>query len=299
MTYQSRLPRFARDLLTSCPSAGAGVHNWLFRCARVMHPLYPDKLELLQLLRAACANCGRHIPEQEIRNAINNSVGCAWWPGQARVLASRAKWPPRNDEQVEAISRSGPALADLWEMSPVRIGEGESLVADIIDRLFEGDPLLCCGRTQFDFDTRPLKAWRRFLGALQFIVPNPMCAVRGETQDGRKSKHTLANTGPRRFLVVEFDRGAVDQHAALLAHLGTRAPLTLAVHSGGKSLHGWFFCAAQTDDCLMKFFRYAVSLGADPATWTRSQFVRLPDGQRENGKRQIVLFFNPTTMKAR
>ncbi len=38
--------------------------------------------------------------------------------------------------------------------------------------------------------------------------------------------------------------------------------------------------------------RYAVSLGADPATWTRSQFVRLPGGVRDNGKRQPVLFFN-------
>src|SRR5690349_17937377 len=33
-------------------------------------------------------------------------------------------------------------------------------------------------------------------------------------------------------------------------------------------------------------FAYAVSLGADPATWTRSQFVRMPGGRRDNGKVQ-------------
>jgi hypothetical protein len=43
--------------------------------------------------------------------------------------------------------------------------------------------------------------------------------------------------------------------------------------------------------------RYAVSLGADAATWTRSQFVRMPDGLRENGNRQVVYFFNPEVMK--
>jgi hypothetical protein len=70
------------------------------------------------------------------------------------------------------------------------------------------------------------------------------------------------------------------------------APLVLAVHSGGKSLHGWFFVAGQPDEKIERFFRYAVSLGADPATWTKSQFVRMPDGTRDNGIRQTVYFTN-------
>ena len=44
------------------------------------------------------------------------------------------------------------------------------------------------------------------------------------------------------------------------------------------------------------FFRAAVQIGADPATWTRSQFVRLPDGCRDKGqgvKRQTVFYLNP------
>ena len=105
-----------------------------------------------------------------------------------------------------------------------------------------------------------------------------------------------SNTGPRRFLVCEFDTGAPDDHAALLLHLATRAPLVLAVHSGGKSLHGWFYCAGQAEEKLRRFMSYAVGIGADPATWTRSQFVRMPDGQRENGKRQVVYFFNPAPL---
>jgi len=108
----------------------------------------------------------------------------------------------------------------------------------------------------------------------------------------------LNNTGPRRFLVVEFDQGTFDQHAALLAHLGEKAPLVLVVHSGNKSLHGWFYCAEQPEDRVEKFFNYAVSLGADRATWARCQFVRMPDGRRENGKLQRVVFFNPKTLEA-
>ena len=121
----------------------------------------------------------------------------------------------------------------------------------------------------------------------------------GRTKEGRESEHTLENTGPRRFLVVEFDKGTADDHAARLWHLAGYAPLVLVVHSGGKSLHGWFYCQKQPESALRKFMAYAVSLGADRATWTRSQFVRLPAGQRDTGARQSVFYFDPTVVDGR
>jgi hypothetical protein len=197
-----------------------------------------------------------------------------------------------NREQREAIIRDGGGLADLWELSPVRIEDNRQRTEEIIDRLFPPDALLCCGASQSAFDTRPREQWRGELAKLQFIVPSPMSAVEGVTKEGKPSRHTLSNTGPRRFLVCEFDTGAPDDHAALLLHLATIRHLICAVHSGGKSLHGWFYVYGQPDDTVAKFFRYAVSLGADHATWTRSQFVRMPDGQRDSGARQTVFFLN-------
>jgi hypothetical protein len=163
--------------------------------------------------------------------------------------------------------------------------------------MFPGNPLLCCGKNARKFATRTRDEWRGHLASQALIVPNFMSALTGLTRDGRTSAHTLANTGPRRFLVVEFDTGSFDDHAALLAHLGSRAPLTVAVHSGHKSLHGWFYCADQPEARVLKFFRYAVSLGADPALWTRSQFARMPDGTRDDGKPQRAFYFNPRTLK--
>jgi hypothetical protein len=132
---------------------------------------------------------------------------------------------------------------------------------------------------------------------MQLIVPSPMTAQTWQTQDGHESEHTLQNTGPRRFLVMEQDTGTVDEQAAILGHLAAHAPLALAVHSGGKSLHGWFYCAGQREDRLRAFMCKAVSLGADPATWTRSQFVRMPDGTRGDGRRQVVYYFNSRVIK--
>ena len=126
-----------------------------------------------------------------------------------------------------------------------------------------------------------------------------MIAPTGLTKDGKKSAHTLSNTGPRRFLVCEFDEGSTDDQAALILHLGTFAPLVCALHSGGKSMHSWFFVAGQPEEKILRFFRYAVSLGADRATGTRSQFVRLPDGRRDNGQQQTVFFLNFRPLEAR
>jgi hypothetical protein len=124
-----------------------------------------------------------------------------------------------------------------------------------------------------------------------------MTAMTGTNKNGHVSNRCLDNTGARRFLVVEFDTGEIDDHAALLLHLAERAPLALAVFSGSKSLHGWFFCAGVAEEKISRFFRCAVSLGTDPSTWTRCQLVRMPDGLRENRKRQAVYFFNPEVLK--
>jgi hypothetical protein len=91
---------------------------------------------------------------------------------------------------------------------------------------------------------------------------------------------------------VEFDKGTADEHAALLIHLAGYAPMVCALHSGGKSLHGWYFSEGQSEEKVLRFFRYSVSLGADDATWSRSQFVRMPDGLRDNGKAQRVFFLS-------
>jgi hypothetical protein len=64
------------------------------------------------------------------------------------------------------------------------------------------------------------------------------------------------------------------------------------VSSGGKSFHGWFKVAGATENQLREFSRTAMRLGACPSTHNNpSQFVRIPDGLRDNGARQLVWYF--------
>jgi hypothetical protein len=292
------LPRFVLDLLAAPPRAGEGVHGWLFRVARQLH-LHLPAGEIVALLENCVANCGRYVPRAEIVEAVKNSLACAWRPGMANKPASRPapKWPAVNLEQREAIVRDNGGLPDLWELSKPRIEDNRQHTEEIVDKLFPGNPLLCCGKSSSVFDTKPREAWRGELAKLQFIVPSPMTARIGLTKGGKASAHALSNTGDRRFLVCEFDTGDTDHHAALLIHLAGYAPLVCAVHSAGKSLHGWFLVQGQPEVKVEKFFRYAVSLGADTHSWSRCHFHRMPDGTRENGKRQTVYFLNYKPME--
>lgn len=315
------LPSYVRDLLAACPQSGAGVHQWLFRCALALHRFLPEP-EIARLLEEASAGCGRALEPHEIPDAIHNSRGYVnAHKGQQGASKRPPGWPAPNVEQIEAIVRNGVHLVDLWERSPVRLDERATAEA-LIDHLFPGNPLLCCGLTNNHFGTGTRQEWHGKLGRLQFIVPNPMTAEQGRRKtDGKLSPRTLENTGPRRYLVIECDFkpegdtplaaltrtlnedgiAVADMCAAVLWRLSELAPLAMVVHSGGKSLHGWFPCSAQPEDRLRKFMRYAVSLGADSATWTRCQLVRMPEGLRQRERvpaiRQQVYYFNPEMLQ--
>jgi hypothetical protein len=267
---KAKLPWWAEEVLATCPTAGNGVHKWLFVTALKLHRHCPDKEELASLLDTAVSGCGREVSSTEIENAVRDSQRIVESESNSPQI-NRPRWASRDEELIRKIISEGPNLEKLRAMSPVRWDDDAPHTEDVIDRLFPGDPLLCAGTRNTMSLTRTREEWRGFLQKQQFIVPRPMAAVYGRTRNGEQSMRTLANVGPRRFVVVEFDQGVFDEHSALLIHLGRFAPLVLVVHSGGKSLHGWFCCAGQPDEKVEKFFRYAVSIGADPATWTPCQ----------------------------
>jgi hypothetical protein len=286
-----------------CPASGDGVHSWLFHaaCCAVEAGMSNDEaVAEIEALMTRNPN-----PSTEIEDALRAARGERSGPSLL--------WPQVNDEQVEAIAQDGMRVLDFWAASPFPMRGGESRAEDVIDVLFPGNPWLCIGQSARVFRTRRREMWRGKLDNYSLIVPSPMTSETGLTKSGRKSCHSLDNTGPRRFLIIEADRGSLDQQAAVIGHLATYAPLAAVVFSGSKSLHGWFFCQGTPEDKLLRFMKYAVSLGADKKMWLRSQFCRIPDGRRSDGKssealslcglkgiqagRQALLYFNPEVIR--
>lgn len=304
-----RLPWRLRRKLHSAPRHGEGLlHQWLFNMSLLLHRhLAPDEIE--ELLGVAVKDCGRDVPPREISDAVANSLALMkenpdragkqrrGSTGQSAPAMQR-KWPPCDDQRRSEIIAASPAtLVSLQAASPMEVDPEEN--ANLyLSLLFRPDDLLCIGKSQQVFLTERCSRWLEVDFSLScLIVPSPMSAKHGMTQTGRKSQHTLSNTGERRYLVTEFDSGTHNEQAAIITHLQGALPLVMVVHSGGKSLHAWWACEGRNEEQLWTFFRNAYLLGADRATWSRSQFVRLPQGWRSNkGRRQVVHYFDPGSL---
>jgi hypothetical protein len=335
MSIQERAQRY----LACCDPgvSGSRGHDVLFRvcCALVWGFALSTDLALRLLKEAYNPRCVPPWSERELEHKITGALAAEHLAPYGCLLAqevyapapeiaaqplspSSSKWPPPDLEPIDAVVRSGPGCYELWEASPYRLEDEAPQTERIVDVVFPGDPLLCCGQTATDFATKRRSAWRNSLGRQAYIVPNPMLRVVDYTLEGNLSEHTLAATAARVYQVVEFDfkqfardgktptlfaplicgwlasgLSVADACAALLLHLARLMPLALVVHSAGVSLHGWFRVFGVPRDEQLAFFREAVRLGADYRLWTRSQFTRVPDGTRENGARQICFYLNP------
>ena len=284
------LPQWARDILSSPPPAGSGFHGWIFRAAKALSRCGRDEHEIRAILETAAAGCGRRVPPREIEDAIKNGILSA---AKRQPYVAAKAWPGIDHAARNLILQRGAGLKDLIADSPVKPDETHD-AEWLIDALFPADSLICAGEDNDSAHTRRRDEWRGELGNMQYIVPSPMTATQGTNLQGAISKRCLNNTGPRRFLIIESDHGTADEQAAVLLHLAATAPLALALHSGGKSIHGWFYAAGQPEPLLRRFMQRAVRLGADYHTFTRCQLVRMPQGRnRKTGNRQRVLYYAP------
>jgi hypothetical protein len=233
-------------------------------------------------------------------------------------------------EEIFSIAEAGPRLAGFRESSPVHLSteperDTERVLQAWADYAWQDDPWVCFGSDD-RFWTRRLSDCGYILALHPLIVPSPMSSQYGETKTGHLSEHSLEAVGERMFLVCEFDftrrtpKGkptpwvylldqceavgitVLDINAALIAHLAKQRALWMTVFSGNKSLQAWFPCRGEPETSLRQWFNLnARRLGACSSTWSKSQFVRMPDGTRSVDKdgrqpRQTIEFFNPAVL---
>ncbi len=254
-------------------------------------------------------DCGRkagRVNPRQIRMALDKAYRDAgsFIPGAYNSgvpFVKETKWPDRNPTAIAEIIKDGLGVYDLWERSPIRFDDDQSHTEEIIDALFpEPVTWLCIGRHAKEFRTNLRRALRGELSKCSHIVPNPVDDLGGKTQAGHWSHKCNDAVEYRRFIVTEFDKEERDNQAAIIWHLAKFGLLTMVVDSAGKSLHAWFYCKGSDESKggkMHRFMSYAVSLGADPAGWVLSQYMRMPDGTRDSGERkgerQSVIYFNP------
>jgi hypothetical protein len=330
--YFSRFPGWCPNWLRKaveqpdCSGCG-GSHGRLRSLARsLVHHISPERHPGLALhwLKTAAQRCDRVPPDDELARMIPWAI--------ARDDSAQSESGSHNqsptaidiDALYEIIVR-GPTRDELREMSHERCADTKDrqtarILDDWANYAGNPNPWICHGSASV-FYTRRLSKMRAWAHSHQQIVPSPMRRQYGTTIDGHLSEHSLEGTGPRCILVVEFDfalvndhrnptrwaplinacadasRSVLDMNAALIAHLMATASIWMIIYSGGKSLQAWRPCKDIDEQSLDQWFHgIAAPLGACGSTWCRSQFVRMPDGQRDDGRRQTVEYYNPTVL---
>lgn len=299
-------------VLASAPLDTGGVHHWLYKAA---HELLAHKseLEIVNLLYLAVQD----YPARKIlRHEVTESVRCAkrdslaaldGTPEDPEVTKEKRffreikklsddKSIPHRLRKLKMADKGECPLAALKRLSPSLIPPQRQL----LEQLFPNDPLICMGRSLAAAITAPLS--KHNLDGKQFIVPNPMTAKTGLTKHKDIRQRSRDNTGEQIYVVVEADFPILSKEdqihfgaTLLIRMLALGHKLCVVVHSGNKSIHGWF--RVGTQHSKHDLMRAAATMGADTLTFRKEQWVRLPGGTRDNPDRthQSVLYYDSTS----
>jgi hypothetical protein len=326
-TFPAWCPAWLKKLVDEPNCSCIGTHPTLRTLAKWLVIYMPlDECEGLAFkwLRVAADKCDRQPDDAELDRLL------AWADGRQNAPGTGGAYLQKVQIDIDYLYEliiAGPTRNEFRDLSPVRLYDTrERNTAAILDNWAQysglSNPWVCYGSKE-RFYTRRLDHMRARAHVFEQIVPSPMRDQHGLTVDGRQSQHTLEGTGRRVFLVIEFDfapvnnkreptiwkplieackqkgRDVLDMNAALSAHLRELGPLWLVVYSGGKSLQSWFPCKDTDEDSLAQWYQEeALTIGACRSTWCRAQFVRMPDGDRDDGRRQSLEYYNPEVLNS-
>jgi hypothetical protein len=254
----------------------------------------------LRVFASGAFACVVHPGDRHHRSLIWQAAGdrsCASSPhGVVRVAARSA----RRASLLEDLDYVRPRIfARPWAPdairsdSPARIPSAAADQAAVLLRLFR--PLdvlwighLCdSGQEWHASHFRPAKDWLR----TDRIPPGPrICTCTFRPGVCSRSQDSML---ARRFLVVEADSIDLPAQGSILRWLsGLGLKLRAIVHSGGRSLHGWFdYPAARKLEDLRLLLP---ALGCDPALFNPVQPVRLPGWRRpDSGTIPQLLYLAP------
>ena len=308
-----KAPRSIGEVIDSPPAAGSGLHDWAFYAANRAAALSFASEESLEWIAGQMVSAGRG--EREAHREASHAIAKAFAnASRAHTPGGLAMPPPRPKPRasIDAIIqtvKAGITEEGLRERSPLRfcVNAADGIYRQIFGP--EPETLVCIARSHpADSQTLPLREALPLVSEFALTCQNRMTARTGLNQEGKPSPRTNENMGPRKWLVVEFDFAPAknEEHARIIhetgrtvrdvcsallwrLHHATKA-LRVVCSSGGKSLHGWFMVEGWPPEQFEKFKRAALRLGADSATFTACQLVRIPDGLRDNGHRQTLIY---------
>jgi hypothetical protein len=306
-------PRFLRDLLDSCPEAGAGVHPWLFRVARYLHR-YHSPEEICDILAARVTDCGRQIEPHEIPDAVKNSAPCKWEPSGNTPSERRAEWlknpthkivPEFDPDLATRIAAEVPIdITPDWLKArskiPVTCSTREYLESiyqpyekAIIFNVYKSQGCVWPGKMSIDHWSSvhwPDGAW---------FLCNPVDGLSHfNPRLGRNSQRSKESVTSFRYGVLECDQKPREKWRPIWLRIlaGLALPIVSITDSGGSSDHALVRGDCESKEAWDKWkrevLRPLVPLGADDGALSAVRLTRLPNCFRGDRKQEL-LYLNP------
>ena len=227
---------------------GKGMHTSLFSysCRMAEGGVCPDLVVEHLMNSGEVCDYKRTVPDREIEAAVEDAYDTILTSSNRKRIPPLSKYDSAKARGI--YDKYGCDLSYLEHISPQM---PPTTVKAALTALYAEDEYVCLGLEVNRFQTKLLSKWLqprlRQLSDYQFIVPNPMISEYGLKKNGTgMSPRTYNNTGPRKFVVCDFDLPAADMQPSLIVHLAEycKAQPVLVLSSGNKSLHAWWRCEA-------------------------------------------------------
>src|SRR5262245_16812011 len=109
------VPSYVEQYLLKPPTAGQGVHQWLFGAAHQTYS-FLEQSEQIALIKWAVRQCGRTLDPGEVEKTVRK-VRLKRDRGDS---ADEPAWPKPEPERADQLVMAGPTLAELHELSAIQ-----------------------------------------------------------------------------------------------------------------------------------------------------------------------------------
>lgn len=296
------LPAGQAHTVLTLPPEGAGHNAGLLTVAATCHKMGVEFDDTLSHLKDI------YSPDRvDYHTAPERAVKRIWAAGgdmSKLIDTEHEAAPDRKDENLLRFRRL--AQIEVTECSP---GDVETGTLDILGALFEDSDLVNIQHSAFEYGTIvKLGAVPQFLSEkdadlsdYKFLNPatfKKAAGVPNPLNNDKVSTRCNANVKKRDWVVLEIDHeevAMVERFNAFAMIAAEYLPLTLAVDTGGKSVHYWFDGRTTDKATRRAFFNIACLHGADKRLGVKSQIARMPNVPAEKDGRgaQRVIYFDP------
>ncbi len=283
-----------QEAYENAPARGGGLHQHIMKLSRLGVMAGIPNQQIID----ECNQRLDGVKNNEVAQAVAKASSTTVVTSDPIKRRSAFK-PPTEDPLDTFIRGQSTDFRDLMRFSPVRL-DGADEAGILLETLYDPNDHLFIG----DVYTKEVRTADEWLGedlsTFPHIIPNPMTGSVGQTSEGKDSMRCEATVADLRYAVCEMDEVSLPRQVGFwMRCIEMKLPVAAIIHSGGKSLHGWFYVNCGQDSEKWErnvkgwlFKEFGARFGFDPACSNKARLSRLVGHNRGEKGLQKLLYLD-------